>query len=115
MERLVALMKSLGLKVPGEPKQRVYFVQLGDMGKKKSFKIFEELRKNGIAVGESLGRDSVKSQLKLADKSGSDISLILGQKEAIDETIIIREMSSGIHEVIPQSKMIEILKKKLKK
>ncbi|KKS37974.1 MAG: hypothetical protein A3G49_01315 [Candidatus Sungbacteria bacterium RIFCSPLOWO2_12_FULL_41_11] len=115
MERLVALMKSLGLKVPGEPKQRVYFVQLGDMGKKKSFKIFEELRKNGIAVGESLGRDSVKSQLKLADKSGSDISLILGQKEAIDETIIIREMSSGIQEVIPQSKMIEILKKKLKK
>ena len=43
MERLVALMKSLGLKVPGEPKQRVYFVQLGDMGKKKSFKIFEVL------------------------------------------------------------------------
>jgi len=115
LERLVMLMKAVGVKLPEEPRMRVFFVQLGDFAKKKSFKIIEELRRAGIPLGESLGRDSVKSQLKIADKSGSDYSLILGQKEAIDSTIIIREMSSGIQEVIPQEMLVETLRKKLKR
>ena len=108
-------MKSFGVKVSSGPKTKVFFVQLGDFAKKESFRIMEELRDAGISVGESLGRDSVKSQLKIADRSEAELSLILGQKEAIDKTIIIREMTSGIQEVVPQEKFIDILKKKLRK
>ena len=115
LERVIAVMKSFGVKVSSGPKTKVFFVQLGDFAKKESFRIMEELRDAGISVGESLGRDSVKSQLKIADRSEAELSLILGQKEAIDKTIIIREMTSGIQEVVPQEKFIDILKKKLRK
>ncbi|MBI2637834.1 MAG: histidine--tRNA ligase [Candidatus Sungbacteria bacterium] len=115
LERLVYVMKMLRAKTGTQPKNKVFFVQLGDMAKKKSFKIIEELRDAGISAGESLGRDSIKSQLKIADKSQAEFSLILGQKEAIDGTIIIREMGSGNQEIIPFDRLIDTLKKKLKR
>src|SRR3989344_3219738 len=115
LERLVYVMKMLRVKTGSSSKNKVFFVQLGDFAKKKSFKLLEEMRDAGISVGESLGRDSIKSQLKIADKSQAEYSLILGQKEAIDNTIIIREMSSGIQEIIPRDRIIDMLKKKLKK
>jgi histidyl-tRNA synthetase len=114
IERLVALLKQRGMRAASS-RQKVFFVQLGDLAKKKSFRIMEELRNANIPVGESIGKPSVKSQLKLADKHEAQYSLILGQKEAIDNTIIIREMSSGIQETILREKMVDTLKKKLRK
>lgn len=93
----------------------VFLIQLGELAKRKSLPLLEELRAGEIAVQESLGRDSIKSQLNVAERTGAEIALILGQKEALDETIIVRELQSGIQETIPQEKLIEFLKKKLKK
>jgi len=41
--------------------------------------------------------------------------LILGQKEVLDETIIIKEMVSGIQETVPLAKVVKELKKRLRK
>ena len=81
----------------------------------RAVKLLEELRRANIQVGESLGRDSLRVQLARADKLGVVYTLILGQKEALDNTIIVREVQSGIQETIPQEKLIEFLKQKLKK
>lgn len=96
-------------------KPRVFLTQLGELAKRKSLGLLEVLRKNGIGVKETLGRDSVKSQLKVAELSGAEIALILGQKEALDNTIIVREVQSGIQETVSQEKLIEFLRKKLKR
>jgi len=93
----------------------VFFVQLGELAKRKSFEILEALREGGIEAKESLGRDSIKVQLKIAERLGARFALILGQKEALDRTVIVREAESGIQETVPQDKLIEFLKKKLKK
>lgn len=98
---------------PDKPK--VYLAQLGDLAKRKSLELLEALRSGDISVYESLGRDSVKSQLKVAERIGAEMALILGQKEALDNTIIVREIISGIQETIPQEKLVEFLKRKLKK
>ncbi len=115
VERIAALVKTFGLKIPGPAKPKVFLVQLGELAKKKSLKLMEELRRAGITMAESLGRDSIRSQLKIADRLGVDVALIIGQKEALDQMVIIREMSSGVQETIPQAKLIETLKKKLKR
>lgn len=115
LERIVSVIKERGRKVPEPGKPKVFLVQLGDLAKKKSFRLMEDLRKAGISMAESLGRDSIRSQLKSADRLGVVYALILGQKEALDEMVILREMSSGIQETIPQSKLIETLKRKFAK
>ena len=115
LERLITLIRGGGAKLPPPVKIHVFLVQLGELAKKKSFRVMEELRRAGISAAESLGRDSIRSQLKIADRVGAGYALILGQKEALDGMIIVREMSSGIQETIPQEKLIETLKRKLRK
>lgn len=97
------------------PPEKVFLAQLGELAKKKSFAVIEILRLAGIPVAEILGRDSIKSQLKVAERLGIKLALIIGQKEAIDGTVIVREVSSAIQETMPQQKLVEFLRRKLKK
>ena len=115
LERLAQVIRERLTKVPEPAKPKVFLVQLGDLAKKKSFRIMEDLRRAGIAMSESLGRDSIRSQLKIADRLGAEFAIIIGQKEALDDTAIVREMSSGIQETIPRERLIETLKRKFKK
>ncbi|MDP1629264.1 MAG: histidine--tRNA ligase [bacterium] len=113
-ERVIEVMKFQSVKAPEmRPKIKVFLAQLGILAKQKSLKLMEEFRHTGISVAESFGRDSIKAQLRVADRLRADWVLILGQKEALDGTIILREMSSGAQEIIPQEKIIEMVKKRL--
>lgn len=114
LDRLAGLLKERNARLLEPSKPEVFLVQLGDLAKKKSFRLMEELRKAGISMAESLGRDSIRSQLKVADRVGASFALILGQKEALDDMVIIREMASGIQETMPQAKLIETLKRKFR-
>lgn len=114
MDRLVMEMKRVHAKMYVEPKPRVFLAQLGDLAKKKSLGLFAELQKNGILVAESFGRGSLKSQLRVADRLGVEITLIVGQKEALDETVIIKDMVSGTQETVINEKIVNGVKKILK-
>ena len=94
-------------------RQKVFLVQLGELAKRKSLGLMEILRQGGIGVLESLGRDSVKSQLKVAERVEAEIALILGQKEALDNTVIVRDVDSGMQETVPQEKLVEFLKRRM--
>ena len=114
IERIIYEMKESKTRVPQKPQPKIFLVQLGDLGKKRSLKLLEEFRKNNILIAESLERHSIKSQMKIADKVGVKFTLILGQKEALDNEIIIRDMTSGVQETIPIPKLINEIKKRLK-
>jgi len=115
MERIIGVMKKQGTKIPPLYRPEVYLVQLGALARKKSMKLFEELRKAGITTAEGFGKDSIKAQLRSADRAGVKISLILGQKEAIDGMILFREMDTGAQEAVELEKIVKLLKEKLKK
>lgn len=104
-----------GLTLTKDKHPKVFFTHLGELAKRKGMMIVEELRKVGIETQEFLGRDSIKSQLKVAERVGAEIALLLGQKEALDGTIIVRETGLGVQETIPQDKLVEFLKRKLGK
>ncbi len=114
VERLILEMKRVQAKPYRAPKPRIFLAQLGDLAKKKSLKLFSELEKNGILVAESFGRGSLKAQLRVADKLGVELTLILGQKEALDRTVIIKNMASGVQEIVSVDKLVDVVKKKLK-
>jgi len=113
IERVVNLLKQKNIEPPDERKVEVMFAQLGEAARRRGLTLFEELRKSGIAIIESFGKSSLKSQLDLANKIDIKYTLILGQKEVMDETIIIRDMDSGSQEIVDIKKVIAELKKKL--
>ncbi len=114
IERLVDEMKRVQAKPYKLPIPRVFLAQLGNMAKRKSLNLFADLEKNGILVAESFGRGGLRSQLKVANKLGVKFTLILGQKEALDNTVIIKNMSTGMQETVSLDKLVNIIKKKLK-
>ncbi len=115
IERIISLMKSQEVKFPKEPETQIFLAQLGSLAKRKSLKLLEDFRKAKIRVAESFGRDSLKAQLNRADKIKAKYTLILGQKEALEGIIIIRDMQSGKQEIVALDKVIQKMKKRLKK
>ena len=115
VERIISAMHNREIEVPsGRPQPKVFLAQLGELAKRKSLLLFENLRHAGIAVATSLGRDGIKGQLRMANRLRVKFTLIVGQKEALDRTVILREMDSGIQESIAMDDIAEVIKKRLK-
>ena len=114
LDRIVLEMKRTQVKPYEEPKPRVFLAQLGDLAKRKSLRLFADLEKNGILTAESFGRGSLKSQLRVANRLGVEITVIIGQKEALDETAIVKDMISGTQETVNQDRLVISIKKILK-
>ncbi|MCF6276278.1 MAG: histidine--tRNA ligase [Candidatus Magasanikbacteria bacterium] len=94
-----------------ESEIKIFFAQLGIQAKRRALGIIKELRKDGIFVGHNLAKSALKAQLEIADKMQTPYTLILGQREVQDSTIIIRDMESGIQEIIDQKKLKTRLKR----
>ncbi len=113
LERILMVVKARGTVFPARAKPKVFFIHIGDLAKKKSLSLIENLRRSGVHVEESLGRDSLKSQLSVADKGGAQFALIFGQMEAFEESIIIRDLATGAQETVLLAKLAEAMKKRL--
>ncbi|MFA5061836.1 MAG: histidine--tRNA ligase [Patescibacteria group bacterium] len=95
------------------PKFDAYLAQLGDQARRRALKIINEMRKSGLKVDYNFSKNSLKSQLESANSIQVPYALILGQKEVQDDTIIVRDMESGVQEIVDQKKVENVLKKKL--
>ncbi len=90
---------------------KVFFIQLSFDAKLKSFEVTEILRKAKIPVSHSMSKDSLGSQLGIAERLGVPYTIILGQREAIDNTVIVRNMETRSQDTVPLPKLAEYLKK----
>ncbi len=113
LERILEVLKHRKLLPAARSKEKVFLIHIGDLAKKKSLCLIETLRQAHIGVIESLGKESLGAQLRAADKAESPLALIFGQKEAYEESIIIRDMKTGAQEMVPLTKLAEMIKRKL--
>lgn len=93
-----------------QKKPKCYFIQLGFDAKLKALPIIDILRKNHISVMQALTKDSLSSQLAIAEKSGVQFVLIFGQKESIENSVIVKNMSSHSQKTVKIDKLVEYLK-----
>ena len=112
-ERVLLLIKNQNITFPGRPKAKAFFIHIGESAKKRSLSLIEELRRGGIIIQDSLGKDSLNAQLRAADREGAALALIFGQKEVYEAEIIIRDLKSGGQETVPLVKIVEEVKKRL--
>lgn len=114
VERIVRALAQAEIDPPQRPQPYVFFAQLGDAARRVGLRLFEEFRQAGIPVAEAFGKNALKAQLEAANKLGVELTLILGQKEVLDGTVIIRDMESGAQEIVDVKKVVQIVQKKLK-
>jgi len=113
-ERIIEEINIQGVTIPKIRAPQVFLAQIGELACRRALKIFEELRSNGFRIAENIAKDSLKAQMGLADKLGVKLTLILGQQEVLDKTIIIRDMHTGNQEIVDQEKLSKELRKRLK-
>ncbi|MBX4187645.1 MAG: ATP phosphoribosyltransferase regulatory subunit, partial [Candidatus Doudnabacteria bacterium] len=113
MEDVLTAFEAGNIKFAAKNKVDVYLVPLGDLAAKKTLKLFSELWSNNIVASEFIGPGSIKTQLKLAETNKVSIALIIGQKEAREGTVILRDVRSGMQELFTTERIIEEVKKRL--
>lgn len=113
LDQCLKAVRSQNMKIPVVRLPQIFLAQLGDEAKKKCLGLREQLHAAGIKTVEHFGKDSLKDQLEQATKLGVKYTCVLGQKEMLDKTIMIRDMDGGIQEEVPQAKLVAELKKRL--
>jgi histidyl-tRNA synthetase len=115
IERIISLMKTREMKTgPKQEEPKIFLAHLGQLAKRKGMKLFEEFRAAKIPVAESFSKDSLKTQLRTANKMNIKWVLIFGQKEALEDFITLRDMDSGVQKEIKLSEIVEEMKNKIK-
>jgi len=113
IERIIQEIKIQKVKIPKLRGPQVFLAQIGEAACRKALKLFEDLRQQGFKIVENLGKNSLKAQMEVANRLGVKLTLIIGQQEVLDETIIIRNMHTGNQEIVDQGKIAKELKKRL--
>jgi histidyl-tRNA synthetase len=113
LERVLLAMKAAGTMPDNKRTADVFFCQLGEAARRKGLKIFEKFRQANIDVAEAFAKGNLKGQLEIADKMKASLAILLGQKEVLDGTIILRDMESGAQEIVDVEKVVPIVVKRL--
>ena len=113
IERIMEVMKGRKVKIKNIQRPKIFLAQLGKKAKRESLKLIEEFRKAKILVAHSLSKDSLKAQMKTADRLGVKYVLIIGQKEVVEKEVLIRDMENGKQRSIEIGRAVKEMKKKI--
>ncbi len=89
---------------------RFVFVHIGDEAKRESMKMADDLRRARIPLTQSIGIASLTEQMRLAETVNPPYLLIMGRKEALERSVILRERSTYTETSIPLDGLIERLR-----
>jgi len=92
------------------PKAKFYLVHLGRDARMKALNLIETLRSSRIPIYHFLGRDKLTAQMQSPEAIRTPYHLIVGQKEAIDNTVTVRNVSTRAQDTIPLVRLPDYLK-----
>lgn len=113
VERVISHLKEAGIKPPAKDKVHVFIACLGDWAKRKAVKILGDLHDAGVHALGAMGKASMKSQLKMADKFDVDWTIILGEVEVRENVGILRNMQRGAQEIFPLDDIVAKIVEKI--
>lgn len=113
IERIVNIMKEQRIKLPKRRGVEICILQLGDKAKTVSKNIYDSLSKNDINVFFIPSNDGLRQQIKMASKLGARYAVIIGQREALKDELILRDLEASSQEIYPKSAIVEAIKDRL--
>jgi len=90
--------------------KKIYLIGLGGEARSTMIKILGEIRNEGFYIEFDPLRRSIKSQLRESNKLGASITIIIGEKEIEEQSVQIKDLSSGNQQSVPFDSIISYLK-----
>lgn len=113
LDRIIGWLKEHAIVPPQPTIPKIFVAQIGEAAKVKALQLHERLRQEGFAVCENFSKNSLKAQLEFANRGHVRYAIIIGQKEVLDGTVLLRDMDAGVQEIIGMDKISAELRHKL--
>ena len=97
-------------ETPGIPS--IYFAHLGVEARRRSLGLLEKLRAAGIPVHHGLCHERIGEQMAEARRHAVPYVLIMGHKEAVEGTILVREVATNSQDAITLPELPGYLKRR---
>ncbi|MDI6708821.1 MAG: histidine--tRNA ligase [Candidatus Thermoplasmatota archaeon] len=109
-DRVMLALELQGVKLPEEHVE-IYVVPVdGNEVKRKAFELATKLRKSDFSCDiDTIGRSLAKN-LTYADSIKASKVILLGENELAQNSVIIRDMATGMQEKVNVNKVVEYLK-----
>jgi len=101
IERIILNLKQQGVPIPPLPQPQVFIAYIGDQARDGAVKLASTLRRAGIGVSEAISGKSLKAQLRQANSLGARYTVIIGEQEVTNNTVILRDMTTAQQKTIP--------------
>jgi len=115
VDRILADKNVKGLSPRLIKKPKIYFIQLGFEAKLKSIGVIEILRKARLPIRQSLSKDGLSAQLGTAEKLKIPWVVIMGQKEVLENSVIVRNMEDRSQHSVSLDELSDYIKKVIAK
>lgn len=113
---LAAISVEIRGKSAYKPERRVlpalYFAHLGSEARRRALPVLELLRRAGISVEQSLMHERLHEQMERARGLKVSHLLIMGHKEAMEGTVLVREVATNSQEAIPVPELAGYLRRR---
>ncbi|MEK7613752.1 MAG: His/Gly/Thr/Pro-type tRNA ligase C-terminal domain-containing protein [Patescibacteria group bacterium] len=83
-----------------------FVVHVGEAAKLKAFTLLDSLWRAHITLGQALLAETIDEQMRHARESETKYVAIIGQREALDNTVIIKNTGTQMQETIPVSTLL---------
>ena len=93
-----------------ERRAKIYFIRLGVEAALKSLTVLDALRKARIPVYQSFSADKLAPQLSEAERLKVPTLLIMGQREAMQDAVIVRRVETRSQHIVRISDLPQFLK-----
>lgn len=115
LERIALELSAENIEPAASHLVKVFVASLGEPARLAAFKLIEQLLDAGVGAAGAVDKNGIQSQLSRADRLGVPYAVIIGQKEVLEQTVILRDMASGAQEMIPLNKIVSELQRRFKK
>ena len=114
LKNVSKLLKPINnIKTLEESNIKFFYAQLGNEARFKTLKILDMMRDANILMHHDLSKDKISSQLQYAEKLNVPYLLLVGHREALQNSVMVRNMKNLSQESVELKNLIEYIKKLL--
>jgi len=112
IERLLLACDAEGVFPPPTAEVEVFVVDTTGGG--QALALTAELRGAGVGVDRAFDGRSMKAQFKAADRSGARLAVVVGERELADDTVTVRDLTTGDQQTIGRDDVAAHIRKQLR-
>lgn len=109
-DRTLLACEAEGIVVVAEPRIDIFAIPIGVPAKLRVATILAGLRNTGVRSDMAFGDRTMKGAMKIADRSGAPLVVIIGEDEMATDQLTVKNMATGVQTSIPHQDAIDSLR-----